>query len=831
MPKVKVDPTKELPTHDVSLSDGVETIGLIFERDISTQQEIPISENARQWNREQKAWFGGMGRDRFEDDPNGFFDSYAMWINTEGKLMPMPQWFYGSGYRDEDTLFPGDVSYRKINKYLSVKFTAGQTYDAKRIMLWLDWEGKPSTLTWGLYNDSAGDPGTVIETGTISTTNATREGPTRLTMSSAHTLTSGVDYHVKIYHAGGTSNYWRVATDADGAGSKKSTDDSTWTATTWTMYYRVEDANIRREWKIFEFKECMYAVSIRESGANSELLINGDRFKATSSTSTTVSNTSSGVATSWTTDQWAGAYVRIWNGTGTGQVRQIESNTSTQLTIPSADPWDINPDTTSQCVIYGTPIWQSISAGLGLVTGLPAVAGSIVHFPQGDNAYIRDMQIDYTNANQHAFRDNGTNNADLIIVFWNPENEAEVWRADADLAKISRAPLVAYGTNLSFKAWKRVGFPTTNITNMLEGINLNIFKEDGIWNLTPNYTILPLRTDLSSAKDVSNGKAAIISNQELWFTWSHSIQRQIGDDISDMLLYRAGTQGLKRPGIPKNAVAGMGWKFFAIDGERNTISSIICYNGMGWQEVFRGWHTSARIQNVFWKANPGTRSQLWFDVNGELCYINYPLYAANPLNDANLTYQHYATLTTSTYDANEINLKKLISLLRVNLSDKSSEVNIEFQKDSDLDTDNWYSVGELNNIQQNEFELKLGKVKGIRFRFRIYTTTATTPPIITAYNVAGWIFNPLKYQWVSSFHVGEYQVTKDGNSDFKPDVIYSFLQNAHENGKVLTMRSVVPTMDDKQVLVSAPASHKQWIRAESGKPTWEGTIDVQFRDI
>lgn len=827
MPRVNVSPTKDLPTHDVSLSDGIETIGLIFERDISTMQEIPISENARQWNREQKAWFGGMGKNRFDDDPNGFFDSYGMWTNTEGKLFPMPQWFYGKGFRDADFSMPGEVEYRKVDQYISIKFTAGQTYNAARIMLWLDWVGSPSTLAWGLYNDNAGDPGTVIESGTLAIADATREGPSRLTMASTHALTSGVDYHVKIYHAGG-ENYWRVATDADGAGSLVSSDDSAWSAAVYSMYYRVEDSTIRRQWKLFEFKESLYAVSIRESGANSELLINGDRFKATSSTGTTVSDTSSGVATSWVTDQWAGAYIRIWRGTGAGQVRLISSNTSTQITVSEA--WDVNPDTTSECVIYGTPIWQELSAGLGLVTGAPAVAGRLVHFPQGDTDYIKDMNIDYTNANQHAFRDNGTNNADLLVVFWNPTNEAEVWRADVDLAKISRAKLVSYGSNLNFKTWKRVGFPTTNITNMIDGMNLSIFKEDGIWNVTPTYTILPFRTDLSSAKDVSNGAAAFISNQELWFTWSHSIQRQIGDDVSDMLLYRAGTQGLNRPGIPRSAVAGIGWKFFAIDGERNSLSSILCFNGMGWQEIFRGWHTSARIQNVYWKANPGTRSQLWFDVNGELVYIDYPLYAANPLNDSGLTYQHYSTLTTSTFDANEITLHKLIDSVRLNLDDESSEVFIEWQTNEQINTDIWYPLGELKNLQQDEFKLNLGNVQGIRLRFRIYTTTATAPPIIQAYEISGWIFQKLKYSWVSSFHVSEYQVTNDGAEDFKPDYVYNFLRNAHEKGLALTLRSVSPTMDDKKVIVSAPAAHKTWIRAESGKPTWEGVIDVQFRE-
>ena len=127
--------------------------------------------------------------------------------------------------------------------------------------------------------------------------------------------------------------------------------------------------------------------------------------------------------------------------------------------------------------------------------------------------------------------------------------------------------------------------------------------------------------------------------------------------------------------------------------------------------------------------------------------------------------------------------------------------------------------------------LNLGNIKEFRLRFRIYTTTAITPPVIEAYEVSGWIASPLKYQWVSSFKVDTNQVTKAGDPDYSPDTIVKFLQNAAVNAQSISMRSVIPTMDDKKVIVSAPVIHKNWIRPEDGKPTWGGSVDIAFREV
>lgn len=64
------------------------------------------------------------------------------------------------------------------------------------------------------------------------------------------------------------------------------------------------------------------------------------------------SNTVSSNGKLWTTNQWVNYQIKIYSGTGSGQVRTIASNTSNQLTVTSN--WTTVPDTTSLFEIAGS---------------------------------------------------------------------------------------------------------------------------------------------------------------------------------------------------------------------------------------------------------------------------------------------------------------------------------------------------------------------------------------------------------------------------------------------------------------------------------------------
>lgn len=80
---------------------------------------------------------------------------------------------------------------------------------------------------------------------------------------------------------------------------------------------------------------------------------NGAIASGTATAGAAATLTNSGKA--WATNQWANYQVRIVSGTGAGQIRTINSNTGTVLTV-SAN-WATNPDATSVYVIEGNDDW------------------------------------------------------------------------------------------------------------------------------------------------------------------------------------------------------------------------------------------------------------------------------------------------------------------------------------------------------------------------------------------------------------------------------------------------------------------------------------------
>jgi len=80
-----------------------------------------------------------------------------------------------------------------------------------------------------------------------------------------------------------------------------------------------------------------------------QLEIGLDAGTATGGTSTTLEDTTK----DWGTDQFVNAYIEITAGTGEGQVREIESNTSDTITVATA--WTTAPDETSEYRIFGAP--------------------------------------------------------------------------------------------------------------------------------------------------------------------------------------------------------------------------------------------------------------------------------------------------------------------------------------------------------------------------------------------------------------------------------------------------------------------------------------------
>lgn len=841
-PRVVVKPRAPEPSHDISLSSDEETIGLIYSQGVQFLQEIPISDPARPFSVTQKTWQGGRGRLRYQDDPSGLFDISSVWSMTEGKLFPVPQWRFVRGIRSADTDLPDrstGLTWKALlgsSIYISRSFTASASYSADKAYLWVRRIGTPGTLTLKLHSNSSGDPSTTLKTVTKASTDVgDANDPTppsvylEFDWTTTESLTASTVYHLTVQGAStdNEANHWEVGIDSSGSASQVSTDGSNWDAGNFSMFFRVTDADTNRTWSPFYLDTALYIVSILDDkSATSQIFINGDRFKATGATSTTLTDTSSGVSTGWTTDEFNdGARVRIYEGTGEFQDRPITANTSTQLTVSPA--FDTTPDTTSLCVIYNTDKWTEVTGhGLGSVVSKPALGSRVVYFPQGASVNIRRMRVDNTQANQHGFAADGTNRADILTRFESPANTLMTRILQATSA-YAHSAIPAWGTNLTFGGTQIVGSNDYKVNNLYVAEDLYAWKEDSLWRFE-NYKPKRVKTGLDDIADLSNGKAVVVSPSGTWASWNHSIIRMLGADASDMLNYKSGYNGLPndRKGEASSMVSVLGWLFVAIDGGTSNYSSVIAWNGFGWTEIFKGWATGKRIRNIFWQNNVNARPRLYIEIAGDLIYIEFPLRAANPLLDSGLAFQHEGHVITPTFDANEETLFKLFHSLKVVTENTNGKVDISYQVNDEVETNTWHVLGQLNSVSFNEFIINIGEAYSIRFRFRLHTESPSSPPIILSYTLDGWVTFPIKYQWVANFKVGWNQNTKNGITDFKPDDIVNFLRSASERNKKIILRSLKESMDDKIVVLSSPVTIMDSLTDDG----WIGRVTVAMRE-
>ena len=359
---IRVSPDEKAPTHDFSFSDpeGHE-IGLISVDSQGNHAPLAVSGastirtavktttgNTKYSDFEapyspiaQDDWANGRGGEDFDDDPARFMDSYRC-NSLQGTIMLGPQATYTKGFRDQDFSLPGSLTWHSMlsgaTKYLALKFTASASYSAAAIYLHLRRRGTPADLTVELCADSGGNPDTVLQTATVTTTNVTDTIAVFYKAAiTAESLTSGTAYWVKVYATTSSDNdYWQVGVKNASGTTKQSAAGTVWAACAFDLYYRVTAVDVApARMKFFTYKRAAWCVKSADTGAP-VLYLNGDIGAADANTgalTTLIDGTKS-----WVTNEWAGAIVILIGGPGSNETkpwRTITSNNSTTLTLDS----------------------------------------------------------------------------------------------------------------------------------------------------------------------------------------------------------------------------------------------------------------------------------------------------------------------------------------------------------------------------------------------------------------------------------------------------------------------------------------------------------------
>lgn len=839
--RVAPDISDQEVSHDIAISSRGQTYGFTFVKG-GNLQRVPIAGTSQLFAAEQTEWNGGRGRLFFKSDPNGYYDAHHAWTLQAGYLFAVPQIRHAKGFRNEDTFMPGDGTNSTVWKslfaggtarYASVSFAASASYSAKYIRLIVRRVGTPGTLTVELTSDTAGSPGSVLKTVTLaasgleSSSVVTRSHRFKFNFSATESLTSGTTYHVKAYGAStdDVNNHWEILADGGTSGGKTSTNNSTFSASGWSMYYRVCDTDLARRLKSFYLDGAWYVISVNDDASASKLYINGDRKTVASATSTSVTVAS----TPWTASRWSadGAWMYIYSGKGVGQARLITANTNNTLTVGT---FAITPDTTSKFTIIHTKWWSEVTTTgttLGSAVNTPYAVQNVAFLPMGSAAYVQRLTSAHVVSNEGVYSDE----FELI----NNAKALNLWSAVYSTSKLQlfNIPDTMASVTLIGKlaSTKNVGINDYWINRIIaHDKKLYVMKENLMYTIDGDN----IEEKAISIKDMPsrlNGVAAVSQQSYLYWSWASSMERMIANNASDIMNFKPNYSGFPsdRKAVPSSASNLLSWVMVAMDGGSSYYSSVLLWNDMGWMELLRGFEAGARIRDSFVMSSIEQKPRVWTCIDGDLVYQDMPLNDNNPLQTSSFAYEHEFSVVTGVIDGNDPSMKKAISKIQFlcNNSMANGIIGVDFQTDADVWTENWTPLSDTITTTQQEILINMGKLDKIAFRIRAHTNSPIVPTVLEMMRVEGWKVDQIRHQWVGRFTLGHEQQTRRNENDHNPDEVEKWLLEIAQGMNECTLHSRVIGDHGRHIIVHAPSI----VREATDANKWRGTISVMFREL
>ena len=776
---------------------------------------------------EQRSWKGGRGIEYLSDNAEGFYDSMNAWTISPDHVHQSLQWYHARGLKSEDVYMPtrtaGNVQFQPLlgsTLYISNSFSASSSYSADKAYLWIRRKGSPGTLTFKLASNNSGSPGTVLQTVTKTVSDITDYISVYqlFDWTSTESLTSGTTYWIYVYGdtADNKDNHWEVGVNPSVSSGKTSSDGSTWAGASVAMYYRITTSDVNRRWYRFYLSGAMYIIDSKDDGSTASVLyINGDRGKATSATSTTISDSGK----SWTTDRFVNAWIKIWNGTGkNNQPKKITANTSTQLTIDGT--WETTPSTDSEYLIYATEWFTQVSpsgSSLSVCTGEPAVINDVAYIPQGTTP-INHLRWDASTPG-HGLSVESTNVANKLIASNDPADGPIIWRINnvggtgsGGEATVSRANLLSSG---AFIAWNTaltfataifsgtIAFPITNLAKKDQTIY--VWREDGMGGISANQ-MNTIETGIEKTPDPANGAFVISHGQFLYYSWLYSLVRVYGsthDDIGDDFRSVGLPDG--REGVYTDGDTYIKWLFTGIDAGSSGWSSVLLWDGLGWHEIVRAPASGMRVRMVKVQTCPGTRNRLWTQCGDTIIFQELPLKKAAPRLDSGSRYQHEAVLISPAIDMGTASampkaIKELTATVK-NLNTRGKEIFIDIQKDDDCFTNNWTPYGVMSESPESNIFLGF-TCNRFAYRLRICTNDNSIPVDIEGIVPNGYARTPYKMVFSMQVQAGGIN-TRNGKTASAGELVRWLLDESRIAGYV-NMNSVYEMAHGWKVIIHPP---------------------------
>jgi hypothetical protein len=849
---IVVGPGLERRTHHISLSDGVNSLGLILCDSAGNVNPFAIarapvprtamktsSGNQKYSDFEppwspvaQEDWSGGRGMLDFDLDVTRYYDNWR--ANTlYGKIFLGGQENYSTGYRNQNFRLAGSLRWIAMlpgnRKYLAVRFSPSEyDYTAYTIYLWLKRKGTPPTaLNVVLCSDSDDNPGSTLQSATVTTTDITDTVSQLYKIAiTAQALNSESNYWIKVgVSTADSDNYWAVGVYDDPYSgypgtTKESEHDETWSNSAINLYFRITDADNTYQTKFFTYKRQLYMIKNR-TGDYPRIYINGDRGVADANTGALT--TLVDATKEWNTDEWAHSIVMLIGGPGSNEAkpwREIVSNTATTLTLDSA--WLTTHTTNTEYVIVNSNKWTLVP-GLNTTGGGEGIASSVTdvlvvnnicYFAEGDSNVIQRMRW-YNNAGVATYElgDDGNHKATFMCTVRDATNGLEIWIAnnlDAD-SKISvaKSAVKEWGTNLV----PGDAIPFLDDYGKITGICeygpttklLWIFREGSIFTLSGTKPDeIPLK-EMHAAAEYTNGSVFLAHNVYLYFNFGNGLERYYNSLLDDVGPNRDDGLPSDRQGVISCMAGYPGKIFVGIDAGILGTSCVLgnaqdAASGAGWNEIYRAPAVGQRILNMAFQPIPGEDiDKLWLAVGADIIWIPFPSGSTEPIHDTRYRYIHESTLTTGYIYVGLYDIYKFFHSLKIfaeNLSATNGQwIEVDYQIDDDTA---WTPV--LENFDTSPMsEHKLIEDYGvngkrIRFRLRLQTSDNTKTPVVKGIVVENVSRVPIKYSFSFSYRNFDEDVNLLGD----PEILTAEERQSLLDGWAMELTPLIMCSNNKQ---------------------------------
>lgn len=846
MRRVIVSPDQVRRTHHISLSDGQKTLGFIAvnsrgDADPFSITRAPVNRTALKttsgsqtysdfeppWSPvAQEDWSGGCGILDFDDNITRFWDSNRVNTTFAKKMFLGPQETYTAGLRNQVNNLPGNVTWLALKpgnrQHLAALFTANANFDAANLYVFVRRVGAPAAdLTVELCSSSGGEPDTVLQTATVTTT-IVDDTDARFYKAaiSAQSLNSGTLYWVKVYSADGTDqDHWEVGVKNASGASKESSDGTVWSASGVDLYYRVTDADSTKYPILFRYLYGQYLILNGDSGAPS-LYINGDRGVADANTGALT--TLIDATKSWTNDEWVGAVVYIFKGKGADERqpwRTITGNNGTTLTVDNA--WKIEHNTTSEYVIINSNKWTAIASGTHQLTAPVTdicIVNNYCYLCQGDDVNIKRWRA-YNNSGTftNEFVDDSTNKAVFLEATRESDSVLYLWRANNKDANgdisVSRAASPTSWANLSFGTAIPLRDQLGKITQLQEyDQKCWVMREGSVFAAAGTKVDEINLREIHTLMESTNGAAVTVQNVYLFFNLGAGIERYYSSSMDDVGPNRDDGLPTEKQGVVSSLLAYPGRYMAAIDGGSNGYSSVMMHNGTGWHNIYVAPAAGLRILSIdFQPVHSTIPDRLWVCVGSDVIWLPFPSLTLDPTKDSNYKFTHYGNFTSGWIYVGMVDAFKFFKSLKLfaeNLSDDGQIVKAEYQID---DETTWIPLEadfDTSPVHEINLKEKFGvEGKRLRFRLHLFTNDNSKTPLIKTTVVENISQVAVKYSYGFMYRVAD----KDMNLVGEPtEVSAEDFQNTIDewaaNLTPLVQRAWRKRFDNKTVFIDPTQS-------------------------